>query len=247
MQGLAAPVQHVTPVQYVTIRWLGQQDYLYCWQAMQTFTEARQAHTVDELWIVEHFSVFTQGVSARIADIIADDHTIPILTTNRGGKTTYHGPGQLIIYTLLDLKRKKLSVRHLVTLLETSVLTLLNSFNVLAHTKANAPGVYITTTSCPSGTPDSHLMRQEQESKKICSIGLRVHRGCTYHGIALNVCMDLMPFSKIIPCGSPLLKMTQLTELGIVQETTAIANMLVNDLLTQLNYIAIEHKQTYPE
>ena len=176
----------------MTTRWLGRQDYLACWQAMRQFTDARQTETADEIWLAEHPPIFTQGQNGQAAHIL-NPGPIPIIPTDRGGQVTYHGPGQLMLYTLVDLKRQSFTIRAWVNALEQSVITLLAEHGIAAHAKPKAPGVYIG-------------------EKKIASIGLRVRRGCTYHGLALNVAMDLSPFSRIHPCGLAGLEMTQLSE-----------------------------------
>lgn len=173
---------------------LGLLDYQETWQAMQNFTENRTAHTPDEIWLCQHPPVFTQGRHGK-AEHILDPHAIPIIQTDRGGQVTYHGPGQLIVYFLLDLKRRKLGIRELVTHIEHSIIKLLQHFDINAHLMEKAPGVYV-------------------DSQKICSIGLRVKQGCTYHGIALNVDMDLTPFTYINPCGYAGLKVTQINDLN---------------------------------
>lgn len=176
------------------VRWLGRQNYHTCWEAMRQFTQARDESTPDELWLVEHDPVFTQGQNGKPEHIL-NAGNIPIVQTDRGGQVTYHGPGQLMVYTLIDLRRLHLNVRELVTALEQSVINYLAGYGVTAIAKQDAPGVYI-------------------DGKKICSIGLRIRRGCSYHGIAFNVALDLEPFSRINPCGFAALQMTQLSALG---------------------------------
>lgn len=170
---------------------LGLQDFQATWQKMHDFTINRDENTEDELWILEHFPVFTQGQAGKPEHVL-NPHTIPVIQTDRGGQVTYHGPGQIIVYVLCDLKRAKIGVRSLVTLLEQSVIQLLANYNVQANSECDRPGVYVN-------------------GEKIASIGLRVKKGCTYHGIAFNVDMDLAPFTYINPCGFSQLKMTQLS------------------------------------
>lgn len=177
----------------VIIRHLSQQDYLTCWQAMQQFTQQRDETTPDEIWVLEHSPVFTQGQNGKPEHLL-NPGDIPVIKIDRGGQVTYHGPGQLVAYTLIDIKRKKLNIRELVTVLEKSVIECLADMNIQAIAKPDAPGVYVNQA-------------------KICSIGLRIRRGCSYHGLALNIAMDLEPFSRINPCGFKELKMTQLSEL----------------------------------
>lgn len=200
----------------VTIRWLGQQDYLSCWQAMQQFTNDRQEDAIDEIWLLEHNPVFTQGQNGKPEHIL-NPGNIPIVQTDRGGQVTYHGPGQLMVYILVDLKRKKLNVRDLVSLLEQAVIDLLAEYGIQAIAKRDAPGVYV-------------------EEKKICSIGLRIRRGCSYHGIAFNINMDLTPFNAINPCGFSGLQMTQLASLGGPLEVKAAGQQLINYLIKSLGY-----------
>ena len=171
---------------------LGQQPYQLTLDKMKRFTQQRQAETADQLWLLEHDPVYTLGQAGKIEHIL-NPKQIPIIQSDRGGQVTYHGPGQLVAYVLMNLQRKRLGVRTLVTQLEDILITLLESFHIEAHRLCKAPGVYVA-------------------NKKIASIGLRVKAHCTYHGIALNVNMNLEPFEGIHPCGYSQLKMTQLTE-----------------------------------
>lgn len=201
----------------VIIRHLpGLQDYTLTWQAMQQFTQQRNEQTPDEIWTLEHPAVFTQGQNGKAEHLLAPG-AIPVLQVDRGGQVTYHGPGQLIVYTLIDLKRKRLNVREIVTLLEQSVLQLLADDHIQASTQCKAPGVYV-------------------EGKKICSVGLRIRRGCSFHGLALNVRMDLEPFSRIHPCGFATLEMTQLSALHSSVDIKTTAYKLVGHLTTNLGY-----------
>jgi lipoyl(octanoyl) transferase len=174
----------------IATRNLGTQDYLTVWEAMKDFTTSRCESTTDELWFVEHTPVYTQGQAGKEEHIL-NPGSIPIVQSDRGGQVTYHGPGQLVIYTLIDIQRRKLGVRSLVSLLEQTLINILQEYNIDAKTRCGAPGVYVNDS-------------------KIASIGLRVKNGCTYHGIALNVDMDLSPFDGINPCGYKALKMTQI-------------------------------------
>ena len=204
--------------QRVTIRWLGTQDYQTTWDAMRAFTDHRHDQTIDEIWLLEHPPVFTQGQSGKAAHLI-NPGDIPVIQTDRGGQVTYHGPGQLMIYLLVDVRRKQLTVRKLVTCLEQSIIALLAQFNVPAFAKKEAPGIYISS------------------NEKIGSIGLRIRRGCTYHGIAFNVTMDLSPFSRINPCGFSTLKMTHLAAFcDAPLETLSIAKQYVPILCTHLAF-----------
>src|SRR3990167_2494183 len=172
------------------VRDLQLSEYAVTWQKMCNFTNTRTPETPDELWLLEHPPVFTQGLAGK-AEHILNPRDIPVIQTDRGGQVTYHGPGQLVVYPLIDLKRKNLYARALVKKLEQSVIDLLAQFSIPAASKCEAPGVYVN-------------------NEKICSIGLRIRKNCSYHGIALNVDMDLTPFSYINPCGYAGLKMTQL-------------------------------------
>jgi len=176
------------------IRQLGLQTYLPIWQAMQDFTNNRDAETADEIWLVEHQAVFTQGQAGKEEHLLMPGD-IPVVKVDRGGQVTYHGPGQQMLYVLLNLKRNKLGVRDLVTALEECVVNTLKEYAIDAYPRADAPGVYV-------------------DSKKVCSIGLRIRKGCSFHGLALNVNMDLGPFKRINPCGYAGLEMIDCTQLN---------------------------------
>lgn len=200
----------------IIVRWLGRQAYEPCWQAMQAFTQNRTDTCLDEIWLVEHPPVFTQGQNGQ-AEHVLHQNEIPIVKTDRGGQITYHGPGQLMVYVLVDVKRKKLTIRQLVSRLEQSVIDLLAAYHIQAIAKCEAPGVYV-------------------EQKKICSIGLRIRKGCSYHGIAFNVAMDLTPFTQINPCGFSGLQMTQLTDLGGPGDVRQVGHELTAYLIKNLGY-----------
>ncbi len=176
------------------IKQLGLQPYELTWQAMREFTELRQDDTPDELWIVEHPAVLTQGLNGKAEHLLQTLHNIPIVQTDRGGQITYHGPGQLVIYVLFDLKRAQLGVRALVTLIEASIIEYLHQLGIMANARADAPGVYVN-------------------QQKIASLGLKIRKQRSYHGLALNVDMDLSPFTLINPCGLNGMQMTQLSDL----------------------------------
>lgn len=182
----------------VIARHLGLRDYAQTYAEMRAFTEARTADTADEIWFLEHPPVFTQGQTGKAEHLLAPGD-IPVIASNRGGQVTYHGAGQLVVYPLLDLHRRGLGIRALVSLLEDVMIQTVAGYGVVAFARPDAPGVYV---DCGS------------EVRKLGSIGLRVSRGCSYHGLSLNVAMDLEPFSRINPCGYAGLHMTQLTELG---------------------------------
>lgn len=177
------------------LRRLGLQPYEPVWAAMRAFTDQRTAATPSELWLVQHPPVYTLGQAGRPEHLLAPGE-IPVVRTDRGGQVTYHGPGQVVAYLLLDLRAAGLGVRPLVSLLEQAVVDLLAGLGVSAAARPDAPGVYVA-------------------GRKIASLGLRVRRGCSYHGVALNVAMDLEPFARINPCGHPGLTVTQLADLGV--------------------------------
>jgi lipoyl(octanoyl) transferase len=178
------------------VRELGRVEYEPTWRAMQSFSLARAADTADELWLLEHPPVYTLGVAGRAEHLPRVDNGIPVVKTDRGGQVTYHGPGQIVAYLLLDLRRRGLSIRPLVRMMERSVIDLLASYGVAAVGRSEAPGVYV-------------------DGAKIAALGLRVRNGCCYHGLAFNVDMDLAPFRSIDPCGYPGLAVTQARDLGI--------------------------------
>jgi lipoyl(octanoyl) transferase len=196
------------------IRNLGLQDYESTWHDMQSFTQNRDAETADELWITEHPPVYTLGLNGKREHLL-NTGAIPIINSDRGGQVTYHGPGQLVIYTLLDIKRLNLSVRALVTMLEQAVIFALAQYGISAAAKADAPGVYV-------------------EDKKIGSIGLRIKKNCSYHGLSINNQMDLSPFEHINTCGYPGLEVTQLANLGITISTAELAFPVTHAILSAL-------------
>ncbi len=181
------------------VRKLGTTAYEPTWRAMQAFTAARTATTADELWLTEHPAIYTLGLAGRREHLLRDNG-IATLKVDRGGQVTYHGPGQLVVYTLLDLARAGLGIRDAVRRLERAVIRWLSSLGIEAYAKAGAPGVYV---------------QQHAADAKIAALGLKVSRGCTYHGLALNVAMNLSPFSDIDPCGYRGLAVTQLRDLGV--------------------------------
>ncbi len=193
------------------IKDIGLTDYLETFNKMKVFTENRQQETRDEIWLTEHNPVFTQGQAGKKEHILKKTN-IPILQSNRGGQVTYHGPGQIIIYPLINIRKREIAVRQMVSLLENTVITLLANYDIVATTDLKAPGVYVN-------------------GKKIASLGLRVRKGCVYHGMALNVNMDLIPFSYINPCGYKGMQVTQLKNLNINKSSTEIGKELVNYLV----------------
>ncbi|MET0007559.1 MAG: lipoyl(octanoyl) transferase LipB [Candidatus Thiodiazotropha sp. 6PLUC9] len=195
---------------------LGIQPYAKTWQAMQDYTNQRGPSSPDQLWLLEHPPVFTLGQAGKPEHLL-NPGDIPIVNSDRGGQVTYHGPGQLIAYLLLDLRRAHLGVRGLVTHLEAAVISLLAEHRLKANARKDAPGVYIDTS-------------------KVASLGLRVRRGCSYHGLSLNVDMDLEPFSRINPCGYPGLQVTQLADLNIDADLPSLGRELAQHLAERLGY-----------
>ncbi|MEN0039110.1 MAG: lipoyl(octanoyl) transferase LipB [Cellvibrio sp.] len=196
---------------------LGRQDYQSCWQAMTDFTNQRTPDTIDQLWLVEHPPVFTQGQAGK-AEHLLFPGDIPVVQSDRGGQVTYHGPGQLVAYPLLDLRRLKIGVRELVTSIEQTIVATLAHYGIESAAKPDAPGVYVN-------------------GDKIASLGLRVRRGCSFHGLALNVDMDLGPFLRINPCGYQGLAMAQMRDL--IPEPPALAQVqdqLVTEFARKLGY-----------
>lgn len=194
----------------VIVKTLGLTTYQETWRAMQAFTAQRQPETPDELWLTEHPPVYTLGLNKKEVRLPARTD-IPLVETDRGGKITYHGPGQIIVYVLLDLKRKGWSVRQLVSHMENAVIGLLAEYGVTAQARADAPGVYVN-------------------QKKIASLGLRLKHGCCYHGVSLNIDMDLSPFSAIDPCGYRGMEVTQAVDLGISEQKSIISQKLLTRL-----------------
>jgi lipoyl(octanoyl) transferase len=175
----------------ILLRWRGIEPYAVSFDAMRAFTEARTAETVDEIWLVEHPPVFTLGQAGDPAHLLAADSGIPLVKVDRGGQITYHGPGQVVAYLLLDLRRRKLMVRELVTRIEQAVIETLAAYNLAGERKAGAPGIYVA----PGLAAGPHA------GAKIAALGLKIRNGCSYHGVSLNVNMDLQPFLAINPCG----------------------------------------------
>lgn len=199
----------------LVVRRLGLADYEPTWREMQRFTAARSADTADELWLLQHPPVYTLGLAARSEHLRRRDPGIAVIKVDRGGQVTYHGPGQLVVYTLLDLRRIGVGVRELVRRLEASVVDFLGGYTVGARGSESAPGVYVGEA-------------------KVAALGLRVRGGCCYHGLALNVDMDLRPFLDIDPCGYPNLPVTQTRDLGIADGIDAIGENLLASLCANI-------------
>ena len=204
----------LAPGNTLGVRDLGLVDYGTTWRAMQAFTSTRDASTVDEIWRLQHPAVYTLGLAGKSEHRLSEN-AIPLLKIDRGGQITYHGPGQLVLYLLLDLRRRGLGTRDLVRRIEESLLALLASYGIGGETRSGAPGVYV-------------------EGAKIAALGLRVRHGCCYHGLALNVAMDLAPFAAINPCGFPGLAVTQLSDLGIHDKIESVGARLTACLASRL-------------
>lgn len=211
--GATALVRRAEPL---LLRRLGRCEYRPVFDAMRAFTDGRDATTPDELWWVEHPPVFTQGVAGKPEHLLAPGD-IPVVRADRGGQVTYHGPGQLVVYCLLDVRRLGLGARALVTILEQAVIELLAAHGIVAQARPDAPGVYL-------------------EGAKVASLGLRIRQGRSYHGLSLNVAMDLEPFSRINPCGYPGLRVTQLRDFGVELTLEAAAEALLPRLGHKLGY-----------
>lgn len=199
----------------ILIRNLGLQPYAPVSQEMHDFTDRRDDDTPDEIWLVEHPPVFTQGQAGKAEHVLAAGD-IPVIQSDRGGQVTYHGPGQQVMYVLINLKRRKIGVRELVTLLENTVINTLAQLDIVANARPDAPGVYV-------------------DGKKICSLGLRIRKGCSFHGLALNIDMDLAPFMCINPCGYAGMEMTQVSKLVENASMDKIRTILIQHFLALLN------------
>ncbi len=218
--GLPETQAHATPARLgagneIRLRMLGLVDYATALRSMQEFTSQRSQATCDELWLLQHPAVYTLGIVARPQHLPRLDNGITVIKSDRGGQITYHGPGQAVVYLMLDLQRRGTSVRPLVGLMEQAVTDLLATYGVAAHSMADAPGVYVGQA-------------------KVAALGLRIRRGCCYHGVALNVDMDLTPFGAIDPCGYAGLQVTQTRDLGIDASADMLGSKLVHHLRERL-------------
>nr|WP_276537799.1 lipoyl(octanoyl) transferase LipB [Pseudoalteromonas agarivorans] len=207
------------------VRQLGRQRYMPIWQKMQAYTDTRDDSSPDEIWLVEHESVFTQGQAGKDEHLLAPGD-IEVIKVDRGGQVTYHGPGQQMMYVLFNLRRLKIGVRELVTWLEECIIDTLNEYDIKAYAKADAPGVYVNDS-------------------KIASLGLRVRRGCSFHGLALNVNMDLSPFLRINPCGYAGMNMVQTKELNGPQNLAQAGAGLVKHMIKKLNATQVKHTEGF--
>lgn len=218
----------MSPQDLLVVRKLGLQDYARTWQAMTEFTNQRNPETPDELWLVEHPPIFTQGQAGKPEHLLVPGD-IPVIQSDRGGQVTYHGPGQLVAYPLLDLRRLKLGVRDLVTVIEQTLVAVLATYAIEAYPKPDAPGVYVA-------------------GAKIASLGLRVRRGCSFHGLSLNVDMDLAPFLRINPCGYQGLAMTRIRDLLPQPPLMAdVEQQLVTQFVRKLDYKSCTMRDTFSE
>lgn len=206
----------MNPPADLVIKRLGLVEYEPTWRDMQTFTDRRDAQTADEIWLLQHPPVYTLGLNGSPEHLLAPAD-IPVIDIDRGGQVTYHGPGQLVVYPMIDLRRQGLGVRELVSALEQSVIDLAANHGIDAQARADAPGVYVA-------------------GRKLASLGLRIRRGCSYHGLAFNIDMDLEPFSRINPCGFEDLEVTQLKDLGGPADLELVATELEQYLLKNLKY-----------
>ncbi|CAK2487730.1 lipoyl(octanoyl) transferase [Vibrio crassostreae] len=206
------------------VKKLGRQDYEPVWKAMHKFTDERTEEDVDQIWLVEHNPVFTQGQAGK-AEHVLNAGDIPVIQSDRGGQVTYHGPGQLVAYFLINIRRKKFGVRDLVTHIENLVINTLKAYNIDSAARPDAPGVYV-------------------DGKKICSLGLRIRRGCSFHGLALNVDMDLSPFLRINPCGYQGMEMAQVSQLGGPSELEDVEQQLIQELVDLLGYDQVDIQAT---
>ena len=207
------------------VRQLGRQRYMPIWQKMQAYTDTRDDSSPDEIWLVEHESVFTQGQAGKDEHLLAPGD-IEVIKVDRGGQVTYHGPGQQMMYVLFNLRRLKIGVRELVTWLEECIIESLAEYGIDAYAKADAPGVYVNDS-------------------KIASLGLRVRRGCSFHGLALNVNMDLSPFLRINPCGYAGMNMVQTKELNGPQNLAQAGEGLVKHMIKKLNATQVKHTEGF--
>ena len=202
--------------QPLVVKNLGEKPYAETWQAMKSFTDSRDECAVDEFWYVQHPPVYTLGQAGKVEHLLTPGD-IPIVHSDRGGQVTYHGPGQLVCYLLLDIRRRQLGVRDLVTAIEQSIVQLIKSYGVAAEAKPEAPGVYV-------------------DGRKLAALGLRIRKGCSYHGLSLNVDMDLGPFSNINPCGIEGLEVVDMKRLGIDRPMAKIMEELTDILAQQIGY-----------
>ena len=208
------------------VRYLGRQSYEPVFQAMQAYTEQRGDSDGDELWVVEHDPVFTQGLNGKQEHLL-ETGDIPVVQVDRGGQVTYHGPGQIVVYLLVNVRRRGVGVRAMVTAMEQAIIQLLADHGITAKARPDAPGVYV-------------------DDAKVAALGLRIRRGCSYHGLSFNYDMDLSPFQRINPCGYQGLEVTQLRDLGVKEDWKEIAWELCGNLASELQYTSLT-EQVLPD
>lgn len=219
--GSAAPSENGAALPPLVVRWLGSAPYAPTFDAMRAFTDARGAGTADEIWLVEHPPVYTLGQAGDPAHLLVADSGVPLVKVDRGGQITYHGPGQIVAYLLVDLRRRKLMVRPMVERIEQAVIETLAAYNLASVRKAGAPGIYVE-----SGP---------HAGAKIAALGLKIRNGCSYHGLSLNVRMDLAPFLAINPCGYAGLETVDMAAVGVVADWRDVAETLVRRLTANLD------------
>ncbi|KMZ13426.1 Octanoate-[acyl-carrier-protein]-protein-N-octan oyltransferase [Candidatus Burkholderia humilis] len=235
----SAEIPVVTEVASVTLRWLGREDYQPTFDAMRAFTDARTPGTRDEIWLVEHPPVFTLGLAGDPAHLLLANSGIPLVKVDRGGQITYHGPGQIVAYLLIDLKRRKLMIRELVRRIEEAVIETLAAYNLATDRKVGAPGIYVAPH--PQDANDRIKMH---EGAKIAALGLKIRNGCSYHGVSLNVKMDLQPFLAINPCGYAGLETVDMATLGVDAGWRDVALLLAERLADQIS--GVPHSAAQP-
>jgi lipoyl(octanoyl) transferase len=213
----------------VTVHWRGLEPYADSFDAMRAFTDSRTPDTPDEIWLVEHPPVFTLGLAGDPAHLLVADSGIPLVKVDRGGQITYHGPGQVVAYLLLDLRRRKLMVRELVRRIEEGVIETLASYNLGSERKAGAPGIYV------AATPEDGHTRNTHAGAKIAALGLKIRNGCSYHGVSLNVKMDLRPFLAINPCGYAGLETVDMFTVGVAADWRDVAGTLATSLIHHID------------
>jgi lipoyl(octanoyl) transferase len=227
---LPAVTQYPHPV---SLRWRGLEAYNSSFDAMRAFTDSRTPDTSDEIWLVEHPAVFTLGLAGNPAHLLTADSGIPLVRVDRGGQITYHGPGQVVAYLLLDLRRRKLMVRELVQRIEAGVIDALASYNLPTERKAGAPGIYVSDAHGP-----------EHAGAKIAALGLKIRNGCSYHGVSLNVRMDLQPFLAINPCGYAGLETVDMATLGVAADWNDVARTLAASLIHHIDGMSESRRST---
>ncbi|GLU32830.1 lipoyl(octanoyl) transferase LipB [Trinickia caryophylli] len=220
----------------VAVVWRGREPYETSFAAMRAFTDARTDETPDEIWLVEHPPVFTLGQAGDPAHLLAADSAIPLVRVDRGGQITYHGPGQVVAYLLVNLRRRGLFVRQLVTLIEDAVIETLAAYNLPGERKAGAPGIYVSPGPADAG----------HAGAKIAALGLKIRNGCSYHGVSLNVAMDLRPFLAINPCGYAGLETVDMATMGVAAGWNEVAATFAERLIANLDASLAHRSSTGP-